>query len=117
MNNLVWKTIAPVFEGMIVDRLSESPSVLDEVFSEFPMIEIDMNHGSYFVLFQGNMVAEIRKEKEWKIILLPGFYINRNLQLFKTYNKILTTIVSQDLVIKRMDNKWFLVKILQRREA
>ena len=104
-----------VFEGMRLDEMCAPPSILHDLFEEIKSIEIDMEHGRYHVLFNGNLIATLTTpdvgQANGLLELLPGPYIHKNKGVFKTYNRILQNIISEQYILKFKANKWQLAEM------
>lgn len=86
------------------------PAILHKLFSAISNIEIDMEHGKYYVLFNSNLIAEV---ESGLVTLVPGPYINRNVNVFKTYNRILQNLVNKKYILKFKENVWHLAEIIE----
>lgn len=106
MNNykvINYKIITHIFEGIIFD-INSSPSKLHDLFTHIKNVEVEIIQSIYFIKLRGIFIANIHN---YQLELTPGIFINRDINVFKTYNKILKVLV-KNRFIKFINGKWIL---------
>lgn len=103
-----FKIIDTVFDGMLF-RIDCPPSELHKLFNNFKHINITIKKGIYHIHYLKTVIATINSEGEHRLIIEPGFYIHRKVEVFKTLNKLLRTFTA-GYFLKFISNKWVLCK-------
>lgn len=94
--------IDDVFEGMKF-VITNRASILYRIFEHHKYVSIIVTMGVYFISYNGVYVADINNRE---LTLYPGIFINRNKQVFKIYNKLLTSLVDENTILKFIGKKW-----------
>lgn len=103
MYNSNFEPIDKVFEGMLFD-IRKSPILLHDTFKNIEHIRIEIIQSIYFIKFRNLFIANIHKGI---LTLTPGIFIHHEINVFKTYNKLLRVFV-KNRFIKFMNDNWIL---------
>ncbi len=99
-----YKAVDTIFEGMKID-ICKSPMDLHKILEHVKHVDISILRGVYFVTLRGVYIANI---DDMTLTLTPSMFLHRNLDVFKTYNKIIRYIATGKKFIKLIDLKWTL---------
>ena len=102
------KVLSNVFEGMMLN-INCPPLELHNLFSQFKHIDIVIDKGVYYINYLSQEIAKIQADGEYRLMLLPGGYLNRRIEVFKTYNLLLNTF-TDGYFLKYIADKWTLCK-------
>lgn len=100
-----YEVVSNIFENMLFD-VGSSPIKLHGMFNNIKHVELDIIQSIYFIKFRGIFIANIH---QYQLELTPGIFINHEVHVFKTYNKLLRMFVKNRFV-KFINNKWILCK-------
>lgn len=103
-----YRAIDNVFEGMMLNT-DCPPTVLHKMFSNYKNIRITIKGGIYLITYNNMLIAKINSSGSNKLMLLPGLFIHRKREVFKTYNKLLREM-TDGYFLKFIAEKWTLCK-------
>ena len=112
-NNM--KRVGVVFDGMKFS-IDQPIGSLAMEFANIVTLSIEKdrdNDENFNIFYRNTVIARLNKVKigTLELELEPNIYIHRNIKVFKTYNKILKTLIKNfNYFIRFVDNEWVMMQ-------